>query len=156
MKPITKRLLQAGLIDNKFASMLEYWGALDPEEVEHQKAITNLVNTKKDLLQLVDDLDEILGTKETEGIKETRFEIYTRKPPVNLFTPSRGMFAAIQDELGRYIIGPNITLTPGDFLWAPGDDGKGPSLRVVEITPLYENDKVVAKQITVESNKWGS
>jgi len=146
MKPITKKLLEAGLINESFVKMLEKWGSLDHEEVE-------LVRTfRSGLKELVNDLDALL--EPSEDIKETKFELIIKEPPTNLWTSNNGTFSAVKDELGRYVVGPRVKLMVGDFIWAPRDDGRSPSLRVLNFERIYNGDEVIAQQITVEPYTW--
>jgi hypothetical protein len=145
MKPITERLLSTGLINSNFVRMLEKWGTLDPKEVAMVKSY------RTQLGLFMEELDTLLD--EHKPIKETRFEINIKEPPTNLWTDNNGIFSAVKDEFERYIVGPKVKLSPGDYVWKPLDDGKSPSVRVLEVLPLYEGDTVVAQQVTVSSSE---
>lgn len=149
MKQLTAKLIESGLIEKATITMLERWGQLEPGTSD---LVKRRELTESTLRQLAEDIDEFLN--DNEKIKETRFDINITEPPTNLFNPNNGTFSAVKDESGRYIVGPNVKAIPGDFIWAPQDDGKYPTLRVLDITPLYSGESVIAQQLTVENYDW--
>lgn len=140
MKPLVKKILEAGLVDKHTARMLERWGQLEDgaEDLVGQRRIAS----QKTLEEFVEDLEGLL---ETEGdVKETRLEIQVRRPPAELYNRRLGTFAAVQDEMGRYIVSPVNKLYRGDAI----SDDAG-NMEVLEVEPLYHGEKLVAYQVTV-------
>ncbi len=152
MKPLTKKILESGIIEKNILKMFERWGTLDKESVD-------LVGTTSVLDEGVADFIEALDAilDENAEKKETRLEI-TVRPPILLFcpqiqNPKLATFAAHEDELGRFIVAPNIKLFRGAMV-TPDEIGKIiPRPRwwkVLEIEPLHRGEKLVAHQVTVE------
>ncbi len=156
MKELSKKILEAGLVEKHAARMFEEWGLLD-------RGAANLVGqrrvTEMTLARFADDIQELVDAESEADPKETRFEIRVTKPPVMLTCPqiSKGQsqFPAVEDELGRYIVGPKHRLARG-FSVTPDELGKvSPRPRwwkVLECEPLHEGDKLVAYQVTVDKS----
>lgn len=84
MKPITKKVIEAGLIPKHTLLMFKRWGYLDPEDTslpEGSKAVIATADQlKAGFTQLVEELDTLLEEKAEEGIKETRFSVMLIDP----------------------------------------------------------------------------
>lgn len=153
MKELTKKILEAGLIDKTVAQLLERWLLLSPDEVAmamQPKAVVaeTLEKFIENLQELIDQ--EPVSEDTDKPMRETRLEICVTKPPMGLFCPTTGNFDAVEDEMGRLICAPTIVLHPGDKIWSNGTPSTFPPDFVVEsVDQLYENDTVIALQITV-------
>lgn len=105
MKEITKKILEAGLIDKTMAQLLERWHLLTPEEaalatkpIAVQEALEKFVENLEDLLHQEADLDTAPTYKTVtrllehwrpltdefndKPLRETRLEIWVNNPPV--------------------------------------------------------------------------
>lgn len=157
MKELTKKILEAGLVDKTVVQLLERWHLLSPEEAA---IATKPVVVVEALEKFVENLEELLDKEPSDAttikpLRETRLEIVVSKPPIDLFFFRRSAapehrhvrFSAVEDEMGRLIINPDVDTRVGDFLM---DDKTGKVLyTVLGIEDLYMGNELVAKQITV-------
>lgn len=151
MKEMTKKILEAGIVDKTLAQLFERWNLLTPEEVAlalQPKAVFH-----DTLSAFIENLEELLSREPplldtNKPMRETRFDIRIRKPPEVVFCPSTGSFYVVEDEMGRFICSPTVVLQRGDQIWGPKMK-KLPDFTVENIEQIYENDKVIALQITV-------
>lgn len=153
MKPLIEKILKSGLIDKNTAKMFERWGTLGPE-------VTDLVEkekvTKETLNEFVEQISELLDAEQAV-MRETRLEVQVR-PPVSIYCPRLGAdFSGVEDQMGRYIIGPYKKVIPGDVLFinVGGERGELQHLNktdasyVQDVEEIYDGDKLVGLQITV-------
>lgn len=143
MKPLVKRVLEAGLVDKHTAQMLERWGQLDQgaADLVGQKQLT-----EKTLTQFVEELDELMET-EKETYKQTTLDVFVTSPPITLTNPNGDRYSAIFDEMGHLLINPKLRLIPGDILLE--EDGEG-VYTILEVEKIFRNERVVALMVTVE------
>lgn len=142
MRPLTKKLFELGIVDKTVASMLEHWGSLEPGESDKVNPVTPAT---KAIFKMLDELDEIISREGFEK-KETKFEVTIKKAPVILWESMNGPFPAVEDEFGHFIVGPKIILRLGCLIH------NGPTkLRIVDFSPLYEGDEVIAQQVVTET-----
>ena len=153
MKPLVKKILEAGLVDKHAARMFEQWGQLEPgaADLVGQKKVT-----EKTLEDFAEDIEALL--EDEHEVKETRLDVQVR-PPVDLFCPASGIFSAVEDEMGRYIISTKVLLNRGDQIFHSLDglhylDHQRrkdlPCWTVLEVESLFQGDKLVAYQVTVD------
>ncbi len=150
MKELTKKILESGLVEKHAAKMFEEWGQLErgAADLVGQRRVTEI-----NLARFADDIEQLL--EESSEPKETRFEIRVTHPPVTFICPqlNKGPFAAVEDELGRYIVAPQFKLFRGAAV-TPDEIGKiFPRPRwwkVLECEPLHQGEKLVAYQVTVD------
>lgn len=143
MKPLVKKILEAGLVDEHTARMLEKWGALEPGASSlagRQKA------TRESLEELAEDIVNLL---EEDEDKETHLEIRVEGPPLMMYTKKYGLFGAAVDAMGRLIVSPRIELTPGMKVW-PEESKEWKGWTVLEVEKVHRGDLLVAYQVTVE------
>ncbi len=149
MKKLSERIIEAGLVDKHTLRLFERWGAVMPGEID---TIERRELTKATISEFVDDIENLL--EESSELKETRLEIVIKKPPQMYFCQGLGTFVAVEDELGRLIVGPNDILRRGDVVSPPQERGSRivpPNRQVLEVEPLYQGDKLHAYQVTLES-----
>ena len=152
MKPLTKKILESGLVDKTTALMLERWGQLEPMAAD---LVGKESITKKTLEEFVSEIEALVAPEAME-VKETRLEIEIKQPPLSLWAPIPGGFAAVEDSLGRLIVRAGIELSVGDAIYksTPGRrENLEADLTISKIEPIYQNDVVVANQLTVEPVK---
>lgn len=146
MKPLTKKLLESGIVEKNFAIMLERWGSLDPGAADEVKSRM----VKQRVEEFVDELDEIIESNMEP--KETRIDIVGKGLEV-LYCPTAGVFSAALDEMGRLIIPTGFVLQRGDNLWK-NEPGRvkhlGPWARVLDVEPLHIEETLVGYQVTIE------
>jgi len=80
MKPITKKVIEAGLVSKHTLMLMQRWGYLDPEATELNNAIEISDGLTNGFVKFVEELDELLMEEEDEEIKETRFSMTLRDP----------------------------------------------------------------------------
>lgn len=150
MKPLTKRILEAGLVDKHAAKMFESWGQLEPGDSD---LVGRKMVTETGLRAFIDDIEQL--TEPDDEMKETRLDIRVTQPPVTLLYVKTGNYiAAIEDEMGRFLIGSAWGfLVPGEVLRIAGEDEDYWTIEQVE--PLYQGDDLIAYQITVDKGQGG-
>jgi hypothetical protein len=145
-KPITEKLIAAGIVDKTMTAMLDRWGQLAPGEYEkltHKQVVTETLES------FIEGLEEILEAE--KPLRETRLEIPVKRPPVELYSPKAGVFSAVEDEMGRLIVGPGYQLERGWAVWGSHQmSGHPATMQVLDVEPLYEGDRIFAYQITVQ------
>jgi hypothetical protein len=147
VKPLTKKILESGLIPRTAAEMLEKWGQLE-------EGASNLVGkkvlTEESLSKFVDQIDALV---DDHSVKETRLEIRVRAIH-ELWSGGPGYFSAAEDELGRLIINPRYLIKAGAYIYkwedALSSDPKEATYRVMMVEDIYIKDTVCITQITVE------
>jgi hypothetical protein len=147
MKPLVKKILEAGLVNKHVAKMMERWGSLEPDSVD---LVGQMKVTEETLQEFAGDIEELVESGLEDGKKETRLEVTVTKPPAELFCPSSGTFSAAEDVMGKYVVSPKVVLHPGDHIWPDGTPSTDPPWTVLEVEPLHQGDKLVAYQVTVE------
>jgi hypothetical protein len=139
MKMLTKKLLEAGLISQSIAQMLEKWGYIDDTMVSLNRNIT-----EEELTKLAEDIETLV---EDHSVKETKLEVHVKKPPIQLWDRHFKLYWAVEDEMGRFIVSPYSELRRGEKV-AKSTETEWAT--VLEVEELYENDKVCALLITLD------
>ena len=142
MKELTKKVIEAGLIDKHTTHLFEKWGAIDPEEADQVK---RKEATKKTLEEFAEAIDGLMAT--SYMVKETQFEAYVTGP-YNLRHEEDGPITqCYKDPFGRYLIKSTEIepFTRGDSVYI---DGRERQLLDFEI--LYKGDKPSMLQLLVE------
>jgi hypothetical protein len=151
VKELTKKILEAGLVDSTTAALLARWGILKPEELEqvqHKQVVQDTLTT------FIEKLEELLDREpgdETvdKPMRETFFEIQVREPPVLYFNHRQGYFSAVRDIMGRLFVTPSHDFRPGDLIFKDDVRGIDPLFKVVSVDKLYQDDQVFILQLTV-------
>ncbi len=138
---MTELLRKSGIID-KHIKEFEKWRLIDPfEKPAEAKSADEMVG------DLVQEIAELLEKEPT--MRQTLVApVYTKQPP-KLWINEEISFYAITDEMGKLVADPRTKIFRGDIIWHTGD---GPEFRVLEVEQLHENDKLVAKLITIEED----
>lgn len=144
MKELTKKILEAGLVDKHLAQMMEKWGALEP-------GATDLVGkervTKETLERFAEDIASLVNV---DGpVKETLLDAKVSNPVLfhsNGIPPFQGAW----DEMGRLLVGATVQLVPGNIILELPDSTRARRFRILEITPVYVGEQSVGQLATVE------
>jgi hypothetical protein len=146
MKELTKKVVEAGLVDQSTLKLMKMWGMVD-EEVDG----TKIAETKEELTALVDDIAKLLEQDgEVPELRETDLELEeVMKQPVEVKVDLRdgSTYTALVgvDRTGH------IIFRRADGATAPEDACANPGVlvhingRVEEIVsaePRYEGDKL--------------
>lgn len=136
MKELTKKILEAGLVDKHLAAMMERWGTLDP-------GASDLVGrqqlTKESLEAFAEDIAGLVDPE--QPVQETILDMEV-SPPGKFTVPKTGdHFYGYWDKMGRLIVGHLIAAmmrTPverGDYLVEPTHRGEK-HYQVLDIEPF--------------------
>jgi len=145
MKPLVRKILEAGIIDKHVTLMFERWGQLDKgsEDLIGKKNVSH-----QTMAEFADEIETLLETD--LEMKETRLEVPVTKPPIELFCPTTLHFSAVEDVMGKYIVSPKVILHRGSRVWPDDATMGGSHWTVLEVEPLYQGDDLIAYQVTVE------
>lgn len=161
MKPIAKKVIEAGLVPKHTLMLMKRWGYMDPEDTT-SVATSGLISTEvgkvasdveNGFTQLVEELDELLEAKNEEDIKETKFSI-------TLCNPFRVMWLT-KDKYGNYRnYGTQFVVfhDEADRLIFPASEEpsldssfeamvSGDCFHVENVTPLWSGDLIIAYQV---------
>lgn len=155
MKELTKKILEAGLVDKTMAQLLERWHLLTPAEAA---LATKPIAVTEALEQFIENLEELLDREPLDSttdkpMRETRLEIVVREE-VNLYYKNETIvdgFLVIQgykDGFGRLIFRAEYDIHPGTVLYCNVSGGLRYLVKVVE--DLYSGSKLIARQATVD------
>lgn len=141
MKPLVKKILEAGLVDKHSAKMFEQWGHLEPgaADIVGKKEITD-----KTLESFAEDIEALLEA-EADKMRETRLEAHVL-PPCEYFC-ELGPFAAVEDHMGNLIVSPELNITRGLKVSKGREIWELDYKEVLDVEPLYQGDKLIAKQV---------
>jgi hypothetical protein len=139
-KPMTELLRKSGIIDKHIVEF-EKWRLIDPKD-ECDKSANLMVE---------DLLDDIVTALEREPIMKQTVVTPIRVTPPQLWYAPTEVFHANMDEMGRLVVGTEIDLSPGEIIWCEGKADE--EYIVTQQDDLYENDKIVARLITVEKEE---
>jgi hypothetical protein len=153
IKPLTKKILESGIIDESMAAIMERWGAL-PEGAAALAANKDIEHaTKAQLIKLADEVgDEV---EKALRLRESMLDLDKLKWPVTVTVRApEGLVipeavTALIDRVGRYYfraqdIGAQF-LVPGYVIV------NFPSLSeetILEVTELYVGEDVAAIQVS--------
>jgi hypothetical protein len=144
VKPLTKKLLESGVVEKNFAAMLERWGSLESGAVDEVKSQM----VQQSVEDFVEEIDELLEAgAET---KEMTINL-TMGPTVSLYSPEIGVFSANYDEMGRLVVADAYKLKRGSRLWEKENMGVGtPFAEVLDIDSMYIGDIRVGYRLTID------
>ncbi len=154
MKPISKKIIEAGLVPKHTLMLMQKWGYMDPESKDADQQIVQL-DIKDTFSKFVDELDELLEAKNEEDIKEISFSITLRNPfrilwlaekNGNYFTHSNPIIA-FRDEMDRIILPASESPSVGNYFSRLSDEHW---FEITSVTPLWADDTIVAYQIEAE------
>jgi hypothetical protein len=147
MRPITKKILESGLLDKHVAAMLARWGAIDQEEYNNPSSRKQF-ETKEQLERFAEELDELID-KENEIMRETPLDMPLSGELLRFMT--QGMagqaFQGRWDQMGHLIVPPNVSLHRGVVFT---DMAVLKKYRVADVTKLYKGEEVLAQCVMVE------
>jgi len=146
MKELTKKVVEAGLVDQSTLKLMKMWGMVD-EELDG----TKVAQTKEELQALVDDIANLLEEDgEVPELRETDLELEeVMKEPVEATVDTRDgttyqAYVGL-DRIGRVIFkraaGP---VAPEDMCAKPGVlvHVHGRALEIMAAEPRYSGDEL--------------
>lgn len=154
MKPIIKKVIEAGLIPKHTLLLFKRWGYLEPEatDVDIPESVTSK-ELKAGFIRFVEELDELIEAKADEGIKETRFAITLKEPfrikwlredkYSNYIVSDDWIVVVFQDEAGRLIFPPSADPTDRKFIVMSNNE----RFEITTCTPLWYGDTLYAYQV---------
>lgn len=161
MKPISKKVVEAGLVSKHTLLLMKRWGYMDPEqELPEDGESTSMAQRvhseiKVSFTKFVDDLDQLLEEKETEDIKETKFSITLTDPfqiirlyeKYGNYEEFGSPIIIFRDETGRMVFPPSEMPGLGDmFEMMDSKDW----YEITEVAPLWSGNTIVAYQVEAE------
>jgi hypothetical protein len=150
MKPLVKKILEAGLVDKHVAKMMERWGTLEPNssDLVGQRKVTETT-----LQEFADDIEYLIEKGSEEGKQETSLEIGTGEGfTIRWFCLERHMMMPVwKDTMGNLIalkkfMPPGAGFVRGEQL----DTIIGKSYRVLDIDPIAVGESITAYRLAVE------
>lgn len=157
--PLTKKILESGLVDSHMAELMEKWQIIPAgaSELVREDALKDA--TREQLLRLAEDIGE--EAERADKLKETSLSLDSIRWPVTvdvvrhdrsvILAPAVG---AVVDRFDRYYFRPEPGvmehLVPGNQL----DRTTGPVSdsmlgQIAEATPLYAGQTLVCIQVSV-------
>lgn len=158
MKPITKKVIEAGLVPKHTILLMQKWGYLDPEATADVDERVVHHDIKSSLTKFVEELDELLEAKKDEDIKETSFSITLRSPfrimwlyeKYGNYSTYGDPIIAFKDEMDRIILPASESPSEGRLFSRLSDEAW---FEITSCTPLWADDTIVAYQIEAEQTR---
>jgi hypothetical protein len=140
VKELTKKVLEAGLVEKHTARMFEQWGHLDrgsADLVGQQKV------TAETLEAFVEDIDKLI--EKSSEVHETALDINVTAE-FDFEDDAGKKVHAYVDYMGYLLVlvGQRMKIHRGSKI---RQDGK--TFAVLDIEPFYQNDEMVALRLTV-------
>ncbi len=140
MKELTKRILQAGLVDKHLAMALERWGTLDRGASE---TVGTCPVTKETFQKFADDIAVLLDPD--EPMRETLLDLKIEGQPIECrFADTEKVIPAILDVMGNLIVLKEVKI--GTILI---DDTNDTGYEVGMVDPIYVNEEIKAFRLNV-------
>ena len=159
MKPISQKVIEAGLVPKHALLLFKRWGYLDPEDTdlpEEGPEAAKGDQLKEGFIQFVEELDTLLEAKAEEEIKETRFSITLKDPRSvkwlredkhgNFVDMGDWTLVVFSDEVGRLIFPPSENPAHCRFRIIATKE----RMEVTSCTPLWHGDTLYAYQVEAE------
>lgn len=152
MKPLTRKLLESGLISKHVTRLLEKWGALEAG-ASALVGTDDVRRASEDVLVRFAEEIEMLVAADREQLRETRLTIYLRNPQIVIWHRVNGVphpestpFIVFADEAGYFIFPPSTTYVAqgNEFLVL----NSASVYAITDVTPLYQDDQIYAYQVT--------
>jgi ribosomal protein L25 (general stress protein Ctc) len=148
MKELTRKILEAGLVDKHTAMAMEKWGNLERGSAD----IVGTNQVTKDTLQaFADDIANLFETE--QRLKETVLDLEIdgeKAGDVVITAPGLRAFKGTWDEMMRLVIDPKCRVILGDVITVRANNSIIAEMwRIVEIESVYINDVCVAKKLGV-------
>jgi hypothetical protein len=158
MKPISKKVIEAGLVPKHTLLLMQRWGYMDPETDDiDQDPILQTVHSdlKEGFAKFVDELDELLEAKQEEDIKETSFSLLLKNPfRIMWLSEKYGNYSTygdpvvvFKDDLDRLVFPASEECHVGRMFSRMTDESW---FEITEVTPLWADDTLAAYQVEVE------
>lgn len=150
MKPVTKKILESGLLDKHTIAMLDRWGASIVRHGSDEHPVTEgqKIETKEQLEQFVEELEELLD-KEEEVMRETPLDWPASGKPTGYQIKGnpQGLFIGCLDSMGRLVVNPMTRFKRGLAIINRVTDQE---FKILEIDFFYQGEKVIAQLLTLE------
>ena len=142
MRPLSRKILEAGLVEKHAAKLFERWGQLEPGSANlvGQRMVTEVT-----LAAFADDIESLLANEEENDHKATVLEV-NAKLELDFIDPAGNKVHCWVDYMGHLIVpvSRKVRVHRGSRIQA---DGK--TYTVLDIDTVYQNDDMVALQLTV-------
>jgi hypothetical protein len=148
MKPISKKVVEAGLVDKHTVRLMQKWGymSIGPDDDNPGKQVQR--DCRESLTEFVDDLDNLLAQEEEVGIKETRLSITLTDPLKVTWVGTDSPFVIFRDEAGKFIFPASHIIENGmRFSSVLSGGRRGTSFMITDHVPLWHDDVLYAYQV---------
>jgi len=150
MKPIVKKILEAGLVDKHTALLMEKWKAVDEGAAELVGREDIRKASEETLLKFVDDIEGLLE-EDRAHLLETKMNILLNSPQFAHWGGKDGyQFVLYRDDGNNFIFPPNLpfVIDVGGIFFM----GRN-SYEIDEVTPLHTGTSVCAIQIAATKHQ---
>lgn len=147
MKPLTKKILEAGLVEKTSVQLMEKWGQID-------RGASSLVNhealkgvTEETFNKFAEEV-EVLMDEDREAFKETKLEFRVGEPLCANWGESKVPLALFRDNMGNFLFSLNL-----ESMAVPGSKFRtrdGCVWRILDKQTLYLGDNPYLIQVRVE------
>lgn len=147
MKPITKKVIEAGLVPKHTILLMQRWGYLEPEASDIP---TMQADLKEGFIQFVEDLEELIEEEAEKDIQETKFSITLRDPFLVYWIGDAKPRSVIvfKDESGHLIFPASEGVRLGDIF----QTAETKELQeIISVVRLWSGSDIVAYQVDVRS-----
>lgn len=145
MKPITKKVIESGLVHKHTVMLMQRWGYLEPEAASiHGIMQTDL---KEGFSKFVEELDELLAEEDDGDIKETKLSITLRNPSlIKWYVPTGddNPIIVFTDESTQLIFPASEEPQSGDRFYAVDTRNL---YEITTVTKLWSGSDVIAHQV---------
>lgn len=153
MKPVTKKILEAGLLDKHTVAMFERWKTIDHDNYEKGTSSTSVqayeqkkFETREQLEKFAEEIGELLEAKDSVTF-ETALDLPLVERHFFYDYKTKARFTGYIDKLSRLVIPPAIKVIRGQFLM---DLSTSVKYQVLEVEDLHKNDQLQARLVTGE------
>lgn len=142
MKELSKKILEAGLVEKHVAHMFERWGQLEPgaADLVGQRKVTELT-----LAAFADDIERLVEESSEAYAHETRLDINITNE-FDFVDEAGKTIHAYVDYIGHVLV--LVSQKPKLHRGSKIREG-GKTHSILDIEPFYQNDEMVALQLTV-------
>jgi hypothetical protein len=149
MKELTKKIIEAGLVNKHTVLALERWGSID-------RGASDLVGvnqvTRETFQEFADDIATLL--EKEQPMRETQLDFNGGRGIVFKIANTSLSLDGTMDEMGRIITKPTSALTIGDIIECRHaiDVSFGPAQfrRIINLESVFENEKIIATRVFIE------
>jgi hypothetical protein len=144
MRPVTKKILESGLLDKHVTAMLERWGTIDPGG-EWAQGNRKLL-TQDQLEKFVEELEELVD-REEETMRETPLDLPVGVLEEFVLPEHHIVFRGRWDNMGRLLVDARLKIKRGEQI---NCTTQGKFFRALDVTTLYKDEEAYVRLVTVE------